>query len=327
LIVVRAPLRISIYGGGTDFPVYFEKFGTEFCSLAIKKYVYVAINGTFTDYYSIKYLNYEQVKNIVDIKHPIIRAALQKYPLEDFVEIASFADIPAGSGLGSSSVFTVALLNGIFREKKLQVSALDIAKKCYELENNDLKELVGMQDSLISAVGGLTIFRIDRNGEVKHNSNFFDDDVLIGIQKHFLLVFTGTLRSASDVLNAQYKKSNDSENDLIESLDRTYKFGLSLKECLVEKDFKKFGEITTQHFKEKLIRTPGEMNKNIRNILEIGYKFGVFGAKVVGAGDGGFVLFICDDAKNLELYFKSLEFKCMTVEPDIEGTVILDASK
>jgi D-glycero-alpha-D-manno-heptose-7-phosphate kinase len=326
MIVVRAPLRISIYGGGTDFPIYFEKYGTEFCSLAIKKYIYVAINETFTDYYSIKYLNYEKTKNILEIKHPIIKAALQKYPLEDFVEIASFADIPAGSGLGSSSVFTVALLKAIFSKKKLQLSTIEIARKSYELENNDLNEIVGMQDSLISSTGGLTIFNIEKTGEVKSNSTYFGEDILTGIQKHFLLVFTGTLRSASEILRMQYKVPRESNNYLEESLNRTYNIGLKLKKCLIENDFLEFGKITGEHFEEKLNRTPGKMNKNVQSILELGHKFGVYGAKVVGAGDGGFVLFICDDAKNLQLFFESLKIRSIIVEPDQKGAVLIDTS-
>src|SRR5262245_50565845 len=191
MIITRTPLRISIGAGGTDLPSYYERRGGFFISAAIDRYVYIAINDTFTDGYVVKYSALEQADDVSGIAHPLVREALRLHPIGDAKEIVSIADIPAGTGLGSSGAFTVGLLRALHAYRRDHVSATELAEEACHIEIDVLGEPVGKQDQYIAAFGGLSRFEIAPDGTVDATTLGVTDDTLRDLEEHLLLFFTG----------------------------------------------------------------------------------------------------------------------------------------
>jgi D-glycero-alpha-D-manno-heptose-7-phosphate kinase len=295
MLITRTPLRISIGGGGTDLPSYYERRGGFFISAAIGKYMFIAINRTFTDDYLIKYAELERRTSVDDIDHRIVRAVLTEHELEPGLEIVSTADIPAGAGLGSSGAFTVGLLRAVYALQREHVTPGGLAEEAARIEIDVLGEPVGKQDQYIAAFGGLTCFDVDQDGRVSVSPLAVSNETLHDLEERLLLFFTGYSRSAGDILADQHQRSQADESEMLENLDRTKELGREIKRTLEDDAPERFGELMHEHWERKRSRSQGISNERIDSWYEAGIKSGAVGGKLVGAGRGGFLMFYASD--------------------------------
>jgi D-glycero-alpha-D-manno-heptose-7-phosphate kinase len=299
LIITRTPLRITLGGGGTDLPSYYEKRGGAVLSAAINKYIYITINQTFTDDYFIKYSELERTEGIDEIQHPIIREALKLHPVGPAIELVSLADIPAGTGLGSSGAFTVGLLRTLYSLKREHVAAGQLAEEACHIEIDLLGRAVGKQDQYIAAFGGLTNFKIDPDGRVHPEPLMIGQETMMDLEERLLLFFTGYARDAEQMLEDQKKRSEEGEDEMLANLDTVARIGEETKQALEAGDTHRFGELMHEHWENKRRRSAGMSSDAVDRWYEAGREAGAVGGKLVGAGAGGFLLFYADDQSAL----------------------------
>lgn len=300
MIIARSPLRISLGGGGTDLPSYYEENEGFLISAAIDKYVYLTIHDNFEKEIWLKYSKIEKVKNADEIQHPIFREALDMLGLKDvYLEIQSLADIPAGTGLGSSSSFTTALLKGLHEYKGDIVSTRTLAEEACELEMNRLHEPIGKQDQYIAAYGGITCMTFHKDGYVWVDSLNISKETFYNLEDNLMLYFTGFERSASDILNIQDKKSKQNDPDMKKNLDYVKEMGYQSKKALEEGNLHEFANIMNVHWENKKKRAKTMSNGRIDEIYEFARKNGAMGGKLIGAGGGGFLMFYSEDKVRL----------------------------
>ncbi|MGK5085611.1 galactokinase [Bdellovibrionota bacterium FG-1] len=295
MIITRTPLRISIAGGGTDLPSYYEKFGGFVISAAITRYIYIAVHKTFVPNYIIKYSTMETVESIDEIKHPIVRETFKLHNVENYSEVVSMADIPAGTGLGSSGAFNVGLLRGIYSLKREHVTTNALAEEACKIEIDLLKEPVGKQDQYIAAYGGLICMEFDKDGKVQVSPLRISTDTLHDLEDNLLMFFTGYSRSASAVLADQKTRSETNDKAMIENLHFIKELANPIKKSLETGDTHQFGRFMHEHWLHKKARSTGISNENINRWYDIGYANGAVGGKLIGAGGGGFILFYAKD--------------------------------
>ena len=321
MILVRSPLRITFGGGGTDLPSYYKLKEGFLISAAIDKYVYVSILKPFTKGFFLKYSEIEKVLDVNSINHPIIRESL-KYicPKEDQIEITTLADIPAGTGLGSSGSFTVGLVKALHNYRKTHINQKDIAKLACEIEINKLNQPIGKQDQYASAIGGLTCFKFKKNDSVTIAPLLISNDTLFHLEDRLLLFFTGFSRSANDILDIQKKHTEANNEEMIKNLDFVKKLGFDSKIALETGDVDCFGQIMHEHWIRKKSRSGNMTNKKIDEVYDIALRNGAIGGKLVGAGGGGFLLFLANDPKKLRNSIKNIGLEEVRFKFDFNGT-------
>lgn len=322
MIIARTPLRISIGGGGSDLPSYYERFGSFFISAAIDKYIYIGINKTFTNEYSIRYSSQERVTDPALLQHPIVREAIKLHKL-DPLEIVSLADIPAGTGLGSSGAFTVGLLRAIYAYKRELVTTSSLAEEACHIEMNLLQEPVGKQDQYIAAFGGLTCFEIERNGQVTVSPLSIKNPAMHDLEDHLMLFFTGYSRSASTLLADQKAKSQTADEDMINNLHFVVELGREIKKALLAGDNRAFAKLMHEHWLRKRTRSTGMSNDNINRWYDAAMANGALGGKLVGAGGGGFLLFYAADPKGVRDAMAKEGLEEIRFKFDFGGSTIL----
>jgi D-glycero-alpha-D-manno-heptose-7-phosphate kinase len=295
MLITRTPLRISIGGGGTDLPSYYQRFGGFVISAAIDRYIYVSINRTFTGDYFLKYSALERVASVDEIQHSIIRETLRLNPAGPGIEIVSTADIPAGTGLGSSGAFTVGLLRSLHAFNRQHVSAQAVAEEACRIEIDVLGRAVGKQDQYIAACGGLTCFEFERDGAVRVSPLRIPTAAVQDLEEHLLLFFTGYSRDADQVLSEQKKQSDDGNAAMLENLHFVKQLGLLIKSALEAGDTARFAQLMHEHWLHKTKRSNRMSNERINRWYEVGMANGALGGKLVGAGGGGFLLFYAPD--------------------------------
>lgn len=299
MILTRTPLRISIGGGGTDLPSYYERFGGFVISAAIKQYIYIAVHRTFRPNYIVKYSHMETVDSADQIQHPIIREALLRHQIGPYVEIASMADMPAGTGLGSSGSFTVGLLRALYSLKREPISAGPLAEEACHIEIDRLKEPVGKQDQYVGAFGGMICMEFAKDGSVDVKPLRARPETLHDLEDHLLMFFTGYSRSAGSVLKDQVQRSTTSDEAMLENLHFTKELGYATKAALEAGDTLAYAEIMKRHWERKRARSKGMSNDAIDRWYEAGMANGALGGKLIGAGGGGFLLFYAHDRARL----------------------------
>lgn len=296
MIITRSPLRIPLGGGGTDLPSYYEDHGGFVLSAAIDKYVYLTLHRRFVPKLFLKYSQLEEVEEVHEIKHPLIREALRLVdPAMKALEISSAADIPAGTGLGSSGSFTTALLKALHHATKSPVSPDRLAEEACWIEIDVLKEPVGKQDQYIAAHGGLTCFRFLPDGQVESWPLKIDSHTLYDLEDNLLLFFTGYTRSAGAILKEQDDRSRKSDREMIDNLHFTKQLGHETKDALESGNLNAFAEIMNRHWEHKKKRANGMSNPAIDRWYEVAMSHGARGGKLIGAGGGGFLLFYAED--------------------------------
>jgi D-glycero-alpha-D-manno-heptose-7-phosphate kinase len=295
MLITRTPLRISIGGGGTDLPSYYRREGALVISAAINKYVFISVNRTFVHDYFLKYSSLERVDTVDQIDHPLVREALRLTGVGPGVEIVSMADIPAGTGLGSSGTFTVGLLKALYAFKREHITAHALAEEACHIEIEVLGRPTGKQDQYAAAFGGLSCFEFHPDDHVTVSPLAISNQTLHDLQEHLLLFFTGYSRAASSILDDQKQRSEAGEGAMLQSLRYTDQLGRRIKDSLEAGDTWQFAELMHEHWEYKRHRSHGMSNERIDGWYEVGLKNGALGGKLVGAGAGGFLLFYAQD--------------------------------
>lgn len=299
MLITRTPFRISIGGGGTDLPSYYQRFGGFVISAAIDKHVYIAVNKTFTQDYFLKYSTSERVPDIDSIQHPIFRELLRRHDIEPAIEIVSVADIPAGTGLGSSGSFTVGLVRALHALKREHVTAEEVAEEACHCEIELLRQPVGKQDQYIASYGGLTSFTFEPDGKVKAVRLGVTKDTLCLLEDHLLMFFTGYSRSSESMLKDQKKRTETNDDEMLQNLHFVKQLGLATKDALERGDVGEYARLMHEHWLHKRARTQGMSNQCIDHWYDVGRANGALGGKLIGAGGGGFLMFFAEDRQAL----------------------------
>ena len=324
MIIARSPLRVSLGGGGTDLPSYYQKHGGFLLAAAIDKYVYATVTRPFTQGIYLKYSNLEQVQDVDEVKHPIIREALRELKLRTpQVEITTLADIPSGTGLGSSGSFTTALLKALYAHYRRNIHPSELAELACKIELEKLGEPIGKQDQYIAAFGGITSFTFSPDGSVLSESVPISTGTLHNLEDNLLLFFTGISRSASSILSDQDVKSRANNNTMLDNLHFTKELGFRSRDALIAGDTIQFGELMHEHWIHKKERSIGMSNNFINHAYEVALQNGAVGGKLVGAGGGGFLMFYAHDKSKLRNAMSSLNLDEVRFKFDFEGTKVI----
>jgi D-glycero-alpha-D-manno-heptose-7-phosphate kinase len=299
MIITRTPLRISIGGGGTDLPSYYRRFGGALISSAINKYIFISVNRTFRQDYQVKYSRFEQAARIDEIEHPIVREALRLHEMPPALEIVSLADIPAGTGLGSSGTFTVGLIRALHAMKRQHVTAEEVAREACHIEMDVLKQSVGKQDQYIASYGGIVHFEFLPDETVKATPLKLSAQTLSELEEGLLLFFTGYSRAAAEILADQDKRTAGGDAAMIDNLHYIKDLGGRIKAALEAGETERFGRLMHEHWEVKQKRSSNMSNSAVNRWYEVGRDAGAVGGKMVGAGGGGFLLFYCADRSRL----------------------------
>jgi D-glycero-alpha-D-manno-heptose-7-phosphate kinase len=327
MIITRSPLRISLGGGGTDLPSYYQNNEGFLISAAIDKYVYINLHDTFVDYLIVKYSKMEEVRNIDEIKHPIIRESLKLLGFDArYLEIASLADIPAGTGLGSSGSFTCSLLKALHTHKKNIITPAELAEQACHIELDILGEPIGKQDQYISAFGGINCFTFCKDNRVKAEKLNISHETLYNLEDHLLLFFTGYSRSASNVLKEQDDKSKNNDISMIDNLHFVKELGYKSKTAFERGDLEEFANIMNVHWGHKKQRSNVISNDQINTWYDIAMKNGALGGKIIGAGGGGFLMFYAEDNKKLRKAMAREGLQEVRFRFDFDGSKVVTTS-
>ena len=321
MIIARSPLRITLGGGGTDLPSYYRDHEGFLVSAAIDKYVYVTVMRPFTPGIFLKYSQLEHVDEIKDIRHPIIREALH---ILDFktpqVEITTLADIPSGTGLGSSGSFTTALLKALYAHRKRHLHQEELAELACHIEIDLLSEPIGKQDQYIAAFGGITCFSFHKNDKVSAVPLSISIDTLFDLEDNLLLFFTGFSRSAGEILKDQNNRTKQNDSEMLKNLHYVKDLGHRSKSALESGNPVRFGELMHEHWEHKKRRSGGMSNPKIDEWYELGMKSGAVGGKLVGAGGGGFLMFYAKERNQLRHAMAAAGLEEVRFRFDFEGT-------
>jgi len=324
MIITRSPLRITLGGGGTDLPSYYRQFGGFLISAAIDKYVYITVMRPFRSGIFLKYSQLEKVEMLDEVQHPILREAIR---LLDFktpqIEITTLADIPAGTGLGSSGSFTTALLKALFAHRRRLLLPHELARLACHIELDILKEPVGKQDQYIAAYGGITCFEFNEDDSVNAYPLQINMDTLFDLEDNLLLFFTGFSRSASAILKDQDTRSKEMDGDMLSNLHYVKDLGLRSKAALMAGCTSEFGALLHEHWEHKRKRSQGMSNPQIDEWYELGMRNGALGGKLVGAGGGGFLMFYAEDRNRLRHTISKAGLEEVRFRFDFEGTKTL----
>ena len=324
MIITRSPLRISLGGGGTDLASYYGEHGGFLVAGAIDKYIYITLHETFIEELIIKYSKLERVSSASQIEHPIIREAFAMLGIERTnLEMTSMADIPAGTGLGSSGSFTTALLKALQAWKRDIVHPHELAKQACEIEIGRLREPIGKQDQFIAAYGGITAFTFHKDGCVEARKAALSEDTIHDLEDNLLLFFTGYSRSASAILKDQKTRSEKADSAMIENLHRTKDLGLRSLACLESGDAPRFAALMHEHWLGKRARSTGMSNDHINAWYDLAMANGALGGKLIGAGGGGFLMFYAADRTRLRKTMREAGLQEVRFRFDFEGTKIL----
>ena len=326
MIITRSPLRISLGGGGTDLPSYYQEHSGYLIAAAIDKYVYITLHRTFVQELIIKYSKLERVNSLEEIEHPIIRESLKLLEVDlRRLEITSMADIPSGTGLGSSGSFTTALLRGLHALKKNPIQTRELAEQACHIELDRLKEPIGKQDQYIAAFGGITCFRFNPNGYVDATPLKISQDSLYTLEDNLLLFFTGYSRSAATTLKEQDAKTKSNDKDMVNNLHFVKELGRESKEALESGDLKKFAELMNVHWEHKKKRSQKMSNDHIDEWYHLALQNGALGGKLIGAGGGGFLMFYTEDRVRLRKAMLDSGLEEVRFRFDFEGTRVVNA--
>jgi D-glycero-alpha-D-manno-heptose-7-phosphate kinase len=324
MIIARSPLRITLGGGGTDLPSYYEKFGGFLIAAAIDRYVYITLHDTFMPHMLVKYSEMEKVGDASELKHPIIREAFALLGMDGhFLELTSMADIPAGTGLGSSGSFTTGLLKVLHAHKRSLVHPSDLAAQACEVELGRLKEPIGKQDQYIAAYGGITCFKFLQNGSVEAWPLKLSRETRDNLEDNLLLFFTGFSRSASVILKEQDQKSKSDDKSMIENLHFVKDLGLKSQAALEGDNLPEFARLMDVHWQHKKKRSGGMSNPKINEWYELAMANGALGGKLIGAGGGGFLIFYAGDKVRLRHAMTRAGMQEVRFRFDFEGTKLI----
>jgi len=290
VIFSRAPLRISLGGGGTDLPSYYAEHGGFLVAGAIDKYIYMLVHTVFQRRYKMKYSETEDVESIEEIRHPILRETLLRHWRGSPLEIASVADVPSGTGMGSSGAFTVALIKALAHARRTAMVQGPLAEAASHIEIDVLNEPCGKQDTYVAAHGGICGYTFNPDGTVDVEPLELSPETLRALRDQMLLFYTGEARDASAVLSDQDERTKTGDDEMLENMRRTKEMGLQSRDLLLRGDLFAYAELMHEHWLNKRRRSPGMATERIDELYTLARRSGVIGGKLVGAGGGGFLL-------------------------------------
>ncbi len=326
MIITRSPLRISLGGGGTDLPSYYKEHEGFLVAAAIDKYVYITLHQTFVEDFILKYSKMERVGAAKDVEHPIVREALALLNVEPRrLEISAMADIPAGTGLGSSGSFTTALLKALHAYKQNLVHPRELAEQACHIEIDRLGEPIGKQDQYIAAYGGITCFNFRKDGTVDAEPLKISRETLYNLEDHLVMFFTGYSRSASNILKDQHVKSQSKDSDMLANLHYTKELGFRSRDAMLKGDLVGYGKLMHEHWEHKKRRSGGMSNERIDAWYELALKNGAVGGKLIGAGGGGFLLFVTEDKLRLRKVLGEAGMEEVRFRFDCHGTSVVES--
>ena len=324
MIITRSPLRISLGGGGTDLPSYYREHGGFLVAGAIDKYVYLTLHRTFVPDLIVKYSKLERVATADQLEHPIIREAFGLLKMDGrSLELTSMADIPGGTGLGSSGSFTTALLKLLHTANKNLISPAELAEQACHIEIDRLGEPIGKQDQYIAAVGGITAFTFHKDGRVDYRPAKISEDALFNLEDNLLLFFTGYSRSASGILKDQNDKSKANDQAMLDNLHFTKDLGYQSLSALESDNLEEFARLMDVHWQRKKVRSSGMSNQHINDWYDHAMAHGALGGKLIGAGGGGFLMFYAADKKMLRHAMREKGLQEVRFRFDFEGTKVV----
>jgi D-glycero-alpha-D-manno-heptose-7-phosphate kinase len=326
MILARAPFRISLGGGGTDLPSYYAEHGGFILSAAINKYLYVYVNRpSADDFIRIKYSQYEQVQSVDEIRHDLVRPALSELKLGGSLEIVSMADIPGGTGLGSSGTYLVALLTALYELKREKVPTQALAEMACHIEMDLAGHAVGKHDHYLAAFGGFTCMDIAKDGHVKVTSLDISITSVEDFRNNVLLFYTGVTRPSREILEAQKQDTEKGDSSVLDSLHKTKELGYRIKESLEQGDLETFGRLLDEHWQNKKLRSGKISDPQLDRWYDLAKDNGALGGKIMGAGGGGFFMFYCPNSHKARLRetLGSAGLREMIYDFDFEGTKVL----
>ena len=300
MIITRTPFRISFVGGGSDMETFYARHPGAVLSTSINKFMYISSHRFFfPGQVRVKYSETETVNSIEELKHPLLREAMKMTGVTQGIEISSIADIPSGTGMGSSSSFTVGLLHCLYAVKRKYVTHEQLASEACRIEIEMLGEPIGKQDQYAAAFGGLNIIHFQPNGDVRVEPLYLKNDTYSRLQENLLMFYIGNQRKASDILAEQ--KRNASQDEKFGILKSMVALVSDLRYCLYADELDNFGKILHENWILKQRLASQISNNQIDEIYRAGINAGATGGKLLGAGGGGFMLFYCDKVKQQKL--------------------------
>lgn len=324
MLITRSPLRISLGGGGTDLASYYREHGGFLVAAAIDRYVYITLHRTFQEEIIIKYSKLERVHQVDQIEHPIVREALKLTGTTDpHLELSSMADIPSGTGLGSSGSFTTALLKALHTAKKNLISPAELAEQACHIEIDRLGEPIGKQDQYIASVGGITAFTFHKDGRVEYAPCRISEETLFNLEDNLLLFFTGYSRSASSILKDQKTRSEKHDTAMLDNLHFTKELGFQSLAALESGNLEDFARLMDVHWQRKKARTSGMSNDQINAWYDFAMAHGALGGKLIGAGGGGFLMFYAADKRRLRHAMREKGLQEVRFRFDFEGSKVV----
>lgn len=323
MIITRAPLRMSFAGGGSDLPSYYEQFGGAVVSTAIDKYVYVTINKKFDDAIRISYSQTEIVETVSEVQHPLIRACMSHTGVTSGIEITTIADIPSkGTGLGSSSAFTVALLQGLYACQGKYASAEQLAEEACHIEIDVCGAPIGKQDQYATAFGGLNYIQFMKDGQVDVKPILCPCPLVEQLQEHLIMFYTGRTRSASNILARQSEKTKK-EKAVQTNLQKMVAMSEDMRTRLQQGDLTSFGEILGEGWRLKRDLTEGISDSLIDDWYDRGVSAGAIGGKILGAGAGGFLIFYAPPERHQAICHSLPELRQVPVSFERAGSNVI----
>ncbi|MDA0990065.1 MAG: galactokinase [Verrucomicrobia bacterium] len=331
MIITRTPFRITLGGGGTDLPSFYEDHGGAVFSMTINKYMYVFLHRLpITQRRSIiRYSEVEYASSIDEIKHPLAREALRLHDVRETIELTSMADMPARTGLGSSGAYLVGLLNAIRAYRRCPVSPQTVAEEACHIEMDILKEPVGKQDQYMAAFGGFRDLTIDRSGGVTVDPVAVDFLTATELVTKARIYYTGVQRSATAVLKTQNDAAReDSSPDharVVDCLSQIKEIGRQIRQAFEARDLDTFGRLLDTHWSYKQ-KMSARINLTAVDQLyaEVKRRFGVLGGKIIGAGGGGFLMLYCpDQARELDAFMAQQDMPQVDYFPESQGSKVI----
>jgi D-glycero-alpha-D-manno-heptose-7-phosphate kinase len=325
MIITRTPFRIPLGGGGTDLPSYYSKYGGFILSAAVDKFMFISINQPIVDdLIRVKYSKSETVSSLDEVQHEIVREALRYLGFKNAVEVISMADVPAGTGLGSSGAYTVGLLNGLHTLRRDSITLQDLAEEACRIEIDILKKPIGKHDQYLAAFGGFTCLEIEKDGNVKVFNGKINHAIIDELEKNVLLFFTGISREANEILSYQSEATREEDSRVVDTLHRIKEIGYQVKEALEEGNLAKFGYLLDKHWQTKKNLSRKVSDSRIDKLYEKAKENGALGGKIMGAGGGGFFMFYCEEHQNrLRKAMNEEGLREMRYRFDFEGSKIL----
>ncbi len=325
MIITRTPFRVTLGGGGTDLPSYYTKYGGFIFSAGLNKYMYIDVNRPAADdMVRLKYSESETVGHANDVKHQVAREVLRYTGIEKNIEVSSVADIPAGTGLGSSSCYAVGLLHAIHALKREYVPLVQLAEEDFHIEAEVLKRPIGKQDPYLAALGGFTVLEIEKDGKVKVRKANISMETADELNQNLLMFFTGLTRSADTILAEQMKSVTEEKKEVVESMHYIKELGHEILEAVEDENLDEVGRKFHAHWQHKKRISSRMTNPEFEKIYETALRSGALGGKISGAGGGGFFTFyVPQNHRKFREAMRGLGLREMRYRFDLEGSKVL----